>query len=366
MDQMLRKAIITQITSSRRKRVDIEIILTCVRRQVLNSCSDFEIRDRVLKILQHLAGENLIRLPATNRCWNRQTGLPHFVTAVRAEADAKKWNRKKALENLRCETAWEPVRMVAFAHTLKDLDELKRAKQVNQYLLTRKTDAPLIPHRERALEIFGDEKALDRSVRQGLFGGRIALADLDCFYCPEPLPFHPFSLNQNETAGKPLLVVENSNTYWSCCKANEVLRCYAAVVYGQGFQACAAERASDGLLQIETRVAAEGITYFGDLDPAGICIPVRINGYRIEKGLAPLCAERRLYRALLKKDLSVPYAKSQHKNHDPDLAKEWLGNDLADMYLEKAHQYRWPQEGLTTKDILSAIQQHQNNNAITG
>ena len=134
--------------------------------------------------------------------------------------------------------------------------------KVNQYLLQRLPDRVPLPHRERALEVFSDEKALDPYVRSGMFGGRITLDDLDCFYCPEPLPFRPFSMDPCETAGKPLLVVENANTYWSCCRANDTLHRYAAIVYGQGFAACAAERASDGLTEIQHQTSADGIRYY--------------------------------------------------------------------------------------------------------
>ncbi|WP_218188388.1 GNAT family N-acetyltransferase [Desulfosarcina cetonica] len=245
--------------------------------------------------------------------------------------------------------------MVAFAHTLRTRAELERAEQVNRYLLDRPPEPVRVPHRERALEIFGDEKALDAYVRSGMFGGRVTLDDLDCFYCPEPLPFRPFSLDPRETAGKPLLVVENSNTYWSCCRANATCHRYAAVVYGQGFAACAAERASDGLTEIQHQVAAAGIRYFGDLDPTGIAIPCRINRHREERGLPPLEAERILYRALLEKNLSVPYSRSQANDHDPALARRWLGQALASPYLANTGSVRWPQEGLNFMDILDVL-----------
>lgn len=113
--------------------------------------------------------------------------------------------------------------MATFAPKLKTLAELLQAVQVNQYLLKRQHGASPIPHRERALAVFGDEKALDRYIRKGLFGGRVTLEDLDCFYCPEPLPFSSFTSDKRQTEGTPILVVENSNTYWSCCRANETL-----------------------------------------------------------------------------------------------------------------------------------------------
>jgi len=351
MDQILREAVIAQIEASRKKRVAMETIVEAARRQAPGYCSDFELRDRLLHILNALAGENRLRLPATARCWDRKTGLPQFVTAVREAADAEKQKRKALIDELRLNTAWEPTRMLAFAHTLNDLEELKRARRVNAYLLARDPATEPIPHRERALAIFGDEKALDRFVRQGLFSGRITLADLDCFYCPEPLPFRPFSMDRMKTRQKPLLVVENACTYWSCCQANAKSGIYAAVVYGQGFQACAAERASDGLLEIENQVASDGVAYFGDLDPAGIDIPLRINGYRREKQMTPLYPAIALYRALLNKDLCVACGPAHAKFHDAEKARQWLGNSLAATYLEKAPQNRWPQEGLTANDI---------------
>ncbi len=351
MDQILRDALIAKIESSRKKRVTMDAIVDAVRRQAPGYCSDFELRDRLLEILKALAGENRLRLPATARCWDRNTGLPRFVTAVRETADAEKRKRKALIDKLRLNTAWEPTRMVAFAHMLNDVEELERARRINAYLLARDPETEAIPHRERALAIFGDEKALDRYVRQGLFNGRITLADLDCFYCPEPLPYHPFSMDRMKTRQKPLLVVENACTYWSCCQANAKSGVYAAVVYGQGFQACAAERASDGLQEIETRLKADGIAYFGDLDPAGIDIPLRINAYRREKQMMPIYPATSLYRALLNKDLSVTCSPAHAKFHEAEKARQWLGNLLAATYLEKAPQKRWPQEGLTANDI---------------
>jgi hypothetical protein len=278
----------TVLGASRRRRVPVETLVEAVRRLTAGHLSDFEFQDRLLETLNALAGKGCLRLPKARHLWNVRTGLPRYVTAIRTDEDVRQLTRRQTLAALRNETAWEPTRMVAFAHTLRTRAELERAVQVNRYLLDRPPVPVRVPHRERALRVFGDEKALDGHIRSGLFGGRITLDDLDCFYCPEPLPFRSFSLNPDETAGKPLLVVENSSTYWSCCRANDTLHRYAAIVYGQGFAACAAERASDGLFEIEHQVAAAGIRYFGDLDPTGIAIPCRINRYREEKQMPPL------------------------------------------------------------------------------
>ncbi len=355
MQNYLRETVLTTLDASPRKRISVETLIAAVQRLSLGPMSDFEIRDRLLATLKALAAEGRLRLPAGTRSWDRQSGLPRFVTALRPEEETARRLRRETLDALRHDTAWEPTRMVAFAHTLKGEGELRRARQVNCYLLDRRPGTVPIPHRERALAVFGDEKALDGYVHQGLFGGRITLTDLDCFYCPEPLPYRPLSMERARTAGKPLLVVENACTYWSCCRANETLEIYAAVVYGQGFAICAPERASDGLQDIEEQVAAAGVLYFGDLDPAGLAIPRRINGYRRDKGLAPLQAELRLYRILLQLDRTVAYHRPQHTAHDPSWARAWLGDKLAAIYLSKVQLARWPQEGLTAEAITAAI-----------
>jgi hypothetical protein len=350
-----RDVILETLGASRRKRVEIEKIMSAVRRLPVGHLSDFEFQNRLGETLTALEQAGHLQFPKAKHRWDRQTGLPHYVTARRGDEERRLHARRQALAELRNQTAWEPTRMVAFAHTLRTRAELERAVKVNQYLLQRPTDPVRLPHRERALEVFGDEKALDNYVRSGLFGGRITLDDLDCFYCPEPLPFRPFSLEPRETTGKPLLVVENANTYWSCCRANDTLCHYAAIVYGQGFAACAAERASDGLQEIHHQVTASGIRYFGDLDPTGIAIVGRINRYRGERKLPLLEAERRLYIALLKKNRSVPYSRCQANDHDPAQARRWLGRELADQYLEHAGTVRWPQEGLNFMDIIDTL-----------
>ncbi|MCW7753534.1 DUF2220 family protein [Desulfobotulus sp. H1] len=351
MENILHEAVWEVIRCSKRKKIETVLLLETIRRKAPSSIGDFELPKRLFDILKTLEKEKLLQIPKTKSDY--KTGLPPYVTALRPEEDAALIQKKTELYNLRHLTAWEPTYMAAFACHLKTEKELKQAIRVNDYLLNRKTDTKIIPHRERALQIFESEKALDGYSRKGLFGGRITLENLDCFYCPEPLPFQSPSPDKALLSGKPLLVVENANTYWSCCQANGDMCIYAAVVYGKGFtvSANAGEYANDGLEQIRADLEAMEILYFGDLDPTGIAIPTRINAMRKEKGLLPLRPALSLYKALLEKNLPTPYDRSQTKDHDPMAAKQWLGVELAEIYLEKAEILRWPQEGLTSDDI---------------
>lgn len=351
MDDKIRDAVIRRITAGRKKKVEMEELSVKIRSLNLGLLSDFELNKRLLKILEQLVEQGRLRLPP-EKGWNKATGLPPFVYALRPEEDAAKRDKKQRINELRNKISWDP-KMAPFAYKLTKERELHLAKKINDYLLTCKPDEPELPHRERALRIFNDEKALDGYLHSGLFNGKITLKHLNCFYCPEPLPFHSFSLDRRETKGKPLLVVENANTYWSCCQTNETLHAFAAVVYGRGKAIAASEQACDGLSDIRHRVEGKEIFYFGDLDPEGIDIPSTINKRRYEMELPPITAARELYRALLGKKWTTPCKPSQHKKHDPHLARQWLGKELADRYLQKAPRKGWPQEGLTAIDIVN-------------
>ncbi|WP_157238042.1 hypothetical protein [Desulfobacter curvatus] len=343
-----------------RRKISMEEILSTIP-----GTMDISKEDRLLSALEELDAKGKIRLPSRKgQGWQKFGILPRYVTLVRANEDRVSRTRKKTLARIREQSPWEPTRMAAFAHSLTTEKQLTLARAVNHYLLNRKKKPPLLPHRERALQIFGNEKALDSYVHTGLFSGRITLADIDCFYCPEPLPYEVFSADCKKLAHLPLLVVENSATYWSCTTANRAdhpLRggFFAAVVFGKGFKATRSTpiQSLDSLANIEIRTGASQIHYFGDLDPAGLAIPQRINENRIKNGLSPVCPAKALYRKLIKKNITTGYDKFQTKFHDPQWAVEWLGRDIADAYLNVYESRRWPQEGLTADDIAAALKE---------
>ena len=330
---------------------------------VIPGTMDISKEEQLLSALEELDAKGQLRLPSRKgRGWQKFGILPLYVTLIRANEDRASRTRKRTLARIREQSPWEPTRMAAFAHTLTTEKQLTLARAVNRYLLNRKKNPPLLPHRERALQIFGNEKTLDSYVHTGLFSGRITLADLDCFYCPEPLPYEVFSKDSERTGPLPLLVVENSATYWSCTTANRADHpmgggFFAAVVFGKGFKATRATpiQSLDSLANIENQTRAGRIHYFGDLDPAGLAIPQRISENRIKNGLSPIYPAKALYRMLIKKNMTTGYDRSQKGFHDPQWARTWLGKDIADAYLNACESRRWPQEGLTADDIASTL-----------
>ena len=215
---------------------------------------------RLLQALQSLAGDGVLTLPGPDS-WERvgQPILPKWVTLVRKSSSAPARDFARV--------PWVPE--LGFWTELKS-SQLEVAFVINEYLLRHRNSLFLVPIKERSLEIFGDEKRLDimRSSNT-LFSGRLPLEALGAFVVPPPLPYRPAA-----ASGKPVLVVENHNSYWSFGEWNQSARRYAAVVYGAG----EAFRSSGAALgEVLREVGGTGAVYLGDLDPKGVSIPLDFN-----------------------------------------------------------------------------------------
>lgn len=165
------------------------------------------------------------------------------------------------------DVAWVPE--LGFWHELKP-SQRAAAKAINDFLLKRRGSLRTVPIKERSLQIFGDEKRLDAlRIGDALFSGRLPLAVLGAFQVPFPLPYR-----QADAVGKPVLVVENHNSFWSFGEWNHHVRRYAAVVYGAGE---AFLSTAGALAQVLREVGGHGVLYLGDLDTKGLRIPADFN-----------------------------------------------------------------------------------------
>src|SRR5438067_9749487 len=155
-------------------------------------------RRRILsELITELAAADVAELPAV-RSYDRSEipALPTFLTLPR---DSPAPEPRKAV-------VWHPsLAWVPQASLTRS--QMHTVGHVNQWLHDS-YDQLVVPARERSLEVFGDEKALDRLVGTALFGsGRLSLELLRCrrvaprLYC--------------ESAGDGDLrpVVENSDTF---------------------------------------------------------------------------------------------------------------------------------------------------------
>src|SRR6266566_5040143 len=84
---------------------------------------------------------------------------------------------------------------------------------ISRFLRVR-TAAPIVPSRERSLELFDDEKRLEQLARTDWFGpDRLRLEQLRCEPVAPPFAWQPLGDADNRDDGSVLLAVENHTTY---------------------------------------------------------------------------------------------------------------------------------------------------------
>lgn len=318
---------LSRLTSHPRKRITLDELKQSyfsLHPEVQNSP---ERGAMLLSELRRLESMGAIALPAPGS-WERAgtPALPKWVMLVRDTETV-------ALEDF-SRVPWAPE--LGFWTELKPR-QMSAAKAINEFLLRRRGAFSPVPIKERSLEIFGDEKALD-AMRTGssLFSGRLALAALGAFQVPLPLPYR-----QADAPGRPILVVENHNSFWSFGEWNHNAKRYAAVVYGAG-EAFRSTGAALG--QALKDVEGEGAEYLGDLDPKGIRIPQDFNRTSApdEPRVRPALD---LYRWLLHNGRRRE--KPECVNAENLLATNWLGAVLGAELTSIWQQGLWiPQEGL--------------------
>lgn len=184
--------------------------------------------------------------------------------------------------------AWRPELAWAL-RTRLTLGQVAQLRQVNNWLRDRGRDTDVIPLRERSLEVFGHEKALDGLMTTNVFAPeRLSLTLLRTFRTHPPLPVVRIG------DGPVLLVVENDNTFHSI---RTVLATdpgpVGQIAWGAGGAFEASVRSAGDLPGVER------VRYFGDLDFAGLRIPCSAAETAAREGLPPVAPALDLYRALL-------------------------------------------------------------------
>lgn len=217
----------------------------------------------------------------------------------------------------RHEFPWQPE--LEFLRTSRIDLPWEELQQLNSFLATQPTERPLVPIKERSLEIFGDEKRLDALRGSSLFGtGRLdAEQNLRCEVVGEPLGWKRGPRNTGQ-----VIVLENAATWHSYVRWNEQVQTFSAVIYGRGLQTAQSTRYLRDILS--ELPDPQRLWYFGDLDIPGIQIPQQASVYAQALGLPPLEAHHPSYRWLLElgRNRSTPWEGSQPARRE-DCA--WLG-----------------------------------------
>lgn len=276
-----------------------------------------------------------IQLPASGS-WERlgNPPMPNWVQVVRAGSVKEKTDYAAV--------PWVPE--LGFWPELKPA-MLEAARAINDFLLEHRGRVVSVPIKERSLEIFGDEKRLD-SMRRGntLFSGRLPLDELGAFVVPLPLPY-----KKADAPGKPVLIIENHNSYWSFGQWNLKTRRYAAIVYGSGEAFRSSGRALGDVLD---EVGGVGAEYLGDLDPKGITIPLEFNA-TAEPGCPHVAPAIEYYKWLLEygvlRERTSKMGEDVHKQ-----AAGWLSDSLGNSLAELWRNGFWiPQESLGFQALMA-------------
>lgn len=214
---------------------------------------------------------------------------------------------------------------------------------VQAYRRDRHPQAIRIPHRERSLQLFRDEKRLDRLIRSRLFDhDRLSLDLLDAFWAAPPIAW-------TSTGGAgPVVVSENAASWHTLVKA---LHGQAkAVAYGAG----------SAFAQSVASLAAIGhndtILYIGDLDAEGIAIPQRAATTTADLGLTAPRPYIELWRAL--SDLADEHGQAAAPVPSEVAAElcDWFGDPALATNVQNLLEegIRVPQEALTCDVVVAA------------
>lgn len=245
------------------------------------SRTDARRRSILVTLLDELAAAGVVAMPAP-RSFDRteHPPLPRFVTvAAQRQPGSAAVARQEILWHP--ELSWVPGGRL----TATQLDQLAA---INTWMFRRRTDL-VVPTRERSLEIFSDEKALDRLMLTSLFEpGRLSLAAL------RTRRAIPRMFTSTVGEGGTILIVENSDTFDSLVRTLTGRRSRIGIVgwgAGTGFEA--------SVLSIsDLNRQVTGIRYFGDLDRNGLRIPANASDVAVACGLPQVQPAVQLYDAL--------------------------------------------------------------------
>ncbi|NHI92055.1 MAG: hypothetical protein EAX96_06090 [Candidatus Lokiarchaeota archaeon] len=225
----------------------------------------------LVNVLNSLANNQLIRLPKGEKYWNHSynPNLPNWIIIQGDEKESEfSWKEYPWHYKL----AWIPQ----LQSRPRDINILLKLnyffKEIDQENLE------FIPVKERSLQIFGDEKKLQRIISNKWF--KLTLFDLKCYPTFEPFVSKTFcnakSLNT--------IIIENRDTFMSFCKINSEFDSppFKHVIYGNGNQI---ESNILWIKDLDSNITK--IQYFGDIDMNGFLIPFRTNKKLIENNFKP-------------------------------------------------------------------------------
>jgi hypothetical protein len=264
-----------------RQRVQLDELWRILDQADPTTRTDTRRRRTLAGLITELVAAQVVALPAARSYdYSELPALPGFLTVRRAV-------KASAAER---PIVWHPaLTWVPSAGLTRP--QAATMQRVNDWLHDSR-DPLVVPARERSLQVFGDEKMLDRLAGSALFGpGRLTMELLRCRRVSPRLHCEPAG------DGDLLLVVENSDTFDSLLT---VLRDRGGHQVGLvGWGAGTGFEASVLSIAGLERPIAE-VRYFGDLDENGLRIPASATILAQGAGLPAVSPATGLYAAMLR------------------------------------------------------------------
>lgn len=307
-------------------------------------------RIEIKTALDELVAAGLTVMPSSPDHYDRRE-MPPMPLWVRRPGQAR---RAHGAQTVRI---WPSALEAAGRIATRD-DEFAVLGSIANFLREGGEMRPSVPVRERSLELFGDEKRLDRLAMTRLFAsGALTLELLRCHQVPIPF-VSQWVPGSSDPRGTALLIAENHHTYASLL---EVSRHHAAegglerhVGYGTGSQFPSA------VLTVPLLVPRpERIVYFGDLDLKGLQIPAVASLNAVRAELPEVVPAIPLYELLFDAPYRLPA--TQVAGDIAAVAAAWLGTLAGEANAVLVDGYRLPQEAIgyellmRRQDVLDQI-----------
>ncbi len=292
-----------------RARLELDVVRKAFQQVHPELATAPSARGKLRQLLDTLQLDQRLELPKGRHLWDTSVlpPLPNWVQLPRESVSAEK-------PDLRA-IPWCPeLRFLATTRVFVPLADLLK---LQEFFARGGRERPLVPIKERSLDLFGDEKRLDQLVRSSaLFGdARLTPETLRCLIVPEPLPWAA-----GLDSSGPLLVIENAATWYSYSRWNAQTEEFSAVVYGCG------NRFMDSVTYLaeifKTLGGVRRVFYFGDLDPQGLLIPQEASSRAQAVGLPQVEPHLWSYRQLL--TVVNPQRQRYEGEPPPSTLCDWL------------------------------------------
>lgn len=266
-------------------------------------------RERLRTLLDELAAAGRVQLPQDQRrSWEQSPApaLPRSISLVR---------ELSALDASFNHRTFPWVLELAFIAGLRAITNPDELRRIHDFLKDHPERRPIVPVKERAFQLFGDEKRLDDLRKTKLFDtGRLTLEMLRCRDVSTSLSCIP----SPRPSGSTWLIVENEATFDSFTRLNRVLSLHAGIVLGSGRNVLRAVHFLETLLASSVH---RDFFYFGDIDKHGIAIPMLLDRHLFERTGHHVVAAAEYYEWLLE---SSKIDVMQSANVERSMAIGWL------------------------------------------